>query len=179
MKKGIRVGIERHPEPALLVMGVLFNSHSACHEAESRLKVLFGPLHGSTAPVSFDFFTCYYHREMGRELFRCYWAFSEPFRRGALAEAKLATNRIERSMSIGGNRKVNLDPGLLTPESLVLATTKPYSHRVYLSKGIYAELALMFRKDGGVDFLPWTYPDYRCSEAVDFFKAVRKEVLLS
>jgi hypothetical protein len=173
------VGIERSPLPALLVMGVLASSEEACREAESRSKIVFGPLLKRSDPISFENFTCFYEAEMGPGLLRSYWAFAEPVVRGALVEAKLATNRIERDMSIDNRRRVNLDPGLLTPESLVLATTKPYSHRVYLSKGIYGELVLMFRKDGGVDLLPWTYPDYRASVATDFFSSVRKEVLLS
>jgi len=160
-------------------MGVLAVSEESIREAESRSKALFGPLLRQTGPLPFEKFTSYYEAEMGPGLLRCYWAFAEPVVRGALVEAKLATNRIEREMSVGDRRRVNLDPGLLTPESLVLATTKPYSHRLYLSKGIYGELTFMFRKDGGVDLLPWTYPDYRDSVATDFFRSVRKEVLLS
>jgi len=173
------VGIERHPVPALLVMGVLTSSEEACREAESRSKIVFGPLLRKTDPISFENFTCYYEAEMGPGLLKSYWVFAEPIVRGALVEIKLATNRIEREMSIEKRRRVNLDPGLLTQESLVLATTKPYSHRVYLSKGIYGELVYMFRKDGGADLLPWTYPDYRGSVATDFFRSVRKEVLLA
>jgi len=178
-KKGTRVAIERLPEPALLVMGVLVSSEEALEEAESRTESVFGPLLQRTTPISFERFTSYYETEMGTGLLRSYWVFVERIVRGALVEAKLTTNRIEREMSIGNKRCVNLDPGLLTPESLVMATTKPYSHRVYLSKGIYGELAYMFRKDGGVDLLPWTYPDYRKSVAMDFFSRIRKEILLS
>ena len=173
------MGIERLPEPALLVMGVLVSSEGALNEAESRAVYVFGPLLRRTAPISFARITSYYESEMGPDLLRSYLVFAEHVVRGALVEAKLATNRIEKEMSIGGRRTVNLDPGLLAPESLVMATTKPYSHRVYLSKGIYGELAYMFRKDGGIDPLPWTYPDYRESGAMDFFSRTRKEVLLS
>lgn len=173
------MGIERRPEPALLVMGVLSNSEDTLYQAESRSVDLFGDVCRKTAPISFEKFTCYYENEMGPGLLRSYWVFSEQVARGTLVEAKLATNRIEKDMSVDGRRTVNLDPGLLTPESLVMATTKAYSHRIYLSKGIYAELAIMFRRGGGVDPLPWTYPDYRDRETLDFFSRVRKEVLLS
>ena len=173
------MGIERRPEPALLVMGVLVTSEEKLKEAGSRAEYVFGPLLRSTAPIPFERFTSYYEREMGPDLLRSYWVFAEQIARGALVEAKLATNRIEREMSIGSKRTVNLDPGLLTPESLVMATTKPYSHRVYLSKNIYGEVAFMFRKDGGIDLLPWTYPDYGDSVVVEFFSRIRKEILLS
>jgi hypothetical protein len=160
-------------------MGVLSNSEETFYQAESRTRAVFGDIYRKTASISFERFTCYYQNEMGIGLLRSYWAFSEQFARGALVEAKLATNRIEKEMSVDGRRTVNLDPGLLTPESLVMATTKPYSHRVYLSKGIYAELAIMFRRGGGIEPLPWTYPDYRDPETLKFFGSVRKEVLLS
>jgi len=173
------VKIERLPGPAILVMGVLANSEAAYSEAGSRAEQIFGPLFRRTLPVPFEEFSRYYENEMGPGLMRSYWAFTEKVPRGSLVEAKLATNRIEKDMSSNSLRTVNLDPGLLSPESLVMATTKPYSHRVYLSKGIYGELAFMFRKDGGVNPLPWTYPDYRGPIAVDFFSGVRKEVLLS
>ena len=173
------MGIERRPEPALLVMGVLSNSEETLYQAESRTRDVFGSIYRKTTPISFERFTCYYENEMGPGLLRSYWVFSEQTARGTLVEAKLATNRIEKEMSVDGKRTVNLDPGLLTPESLVMATTKPYSHRVYLSKGIYAELAIMFKRGGGINPLPWTYPDYRDPATLDFFSSVRKEVLLS
>ena len=74
----------------------------------------------------------------------------------------------------GDNRRrsVNLDPGLLALDKIVLATTKEYSHRIYLGEGIYAELALICR---GAGFRPlhWTYPDYRRREALEFFNRLR------
>lgn len=173
------MGIERRPHPALLVMGVLSNSEESSNQAESRAIALFGPLYRKTSPISFEKYTHYYDNEMGTRLLRSYWAFGEQVARGFLVEAKLATNRIERELSDANKRTVNLDPGLLTPESLVMATTKPYSHRIYLSKGIYAELAFMFRRGGEVDTMPWTYPDYRETGTVEFFSSVRKEILLS
>ena len=160
-------------------MGVLSSSEEALSEAELRVKDLFSPLLEWTVPMSFEGFTDYYEEEMGHDIFRSYWVLTERLVRGALVEAKLATNGIERKMSKGGKRRVNLDPGLLTPESLILATTKPYSHRVYISKGVYGEIAYMFRKDGQIEFFPWTYPDYRSPTAVAFFSQVRKEYLLS
>ena len=171
--------VQRPPDPALLVMGVLSSSKEAISEAESKTEYIFGPLLRKTDPEIFEGFTCYYEKEMGPDLLRSFWVFTEPIVRAALVEAKLSTNRIEREMSIGGRRTVNLDPGLLSLESLVLATTKPYSHRIYLSKGIYGELSYMFRRDGGIDLLQWTYPDYRKSVVMDFFSGIRKEVLLT
>ena len=59
-------------------------------------------------------------------------------------------------------------------ERLALATTKNYSHRVYLRDGIFAEVALIFRS-GTFCPLGWTYPDYRTPLAIEFFNQVREE----
>ncbi|MEI8217519.1 MAG: DUF4416 family protein, partial [Elusimicrobiota bacterium] len=68
---------------------------------------------------------------------------------------------------------MNIDPGYVTPAKVVLASTKDYSHRIYLSDGIYAEVTMMFQK-GSYVFLPWTYSDYQSKAALQFFNRIRK-----
>ncbi|UCG39806.1 MAG: DUF4416 family protein [bacterium] len=158
-------------------MGVLYSQDDALEEAEERVAEIFGSPGQRTGTVPFQQYTGYYDREMGHDVKRFFLSLGGSFQRGALAEAKLATNRIERDMALSGRRVVNLDPGLLTPESLILATTKPYYHRIYLAKGIYAELTLIFRK-GSYEPLRWTYPDYREEWTRRFFNDVRKGILV-
>ena len=69
-------------------------------------------------------------------------------------------------------RPINLDPGYLASSKLVLASTKDYSHRTYLKKGIYAEVTLKYAK-GAFEPLPWTFPDYRSKGYIDFFTETR------
>ena len=69
---------------------------------------------------------------------------------------------------------VNIDPGYLLHERFVLATGKNYSHRIYIGKGIYADLTLMYTK-GKFEPLPWTYPDYASENIIDFLEKVRKK----
>jgi Domain of unknown function (DUF4416) len=72
-------------------------------------------------------------------------------------------------------RTVNLDPGLLTEENVLLATGKNYSHRVYLRDGVFADLALVYRK-GEYRPLPWTYPDLASDGIRAFLAEVREEL---
>jgi hypothetical protein len=58
----------------------------------------------------------------------------------------------------------------------VLATGKNYIHRIYLRKGIYADLTLVFKRGGFVP-LEWTYPDYADPEMIESFNAVRSRYL--
>ena len=170
------MGIEQVPQPGRLVIGVLCSRGVDTSTAERLVSLLYGPVYRRSDTVPFRTFSEHYEKEMGEGISRCFWAFEPPFQRGALAEAKLGTNRIERHLAREGKRGVNLDPGLLTPEALILATTKPHYHRIYLSKGIYAELTLLYQRKE-FDAMPWTYPDYREEWARIFFKGVRDELL--
>jgi len=58
-----------------------------------------------------------------------------------------------------GKRTINLDPGYLAQDKLVLATTKDFYQRLYLGQGIYGEVTLHFQK-GRFRYFSWTYPDY-------------------
>ncbi|NQT00025.1 MAG: DUF4416 family protein [Candidatus Omnitrophica bacterium] len=68
---------------------------------------------------------------------------------------------------------MNLDPGYITAAKLVLATCKNYAHRIYLDKGIFAEVALQFRQRG-FQPQPWTYADYRSQEYLESLNAIRE-----
>ncbi|HPP13008.1 MAG TPA: DUF4416 family protein, partial [bacterium] len=70
--------------------------------------------------------------------------------------------------------QVNLDPGYLDLARVVLFTTKDFSHRIYMSQGIYAEITLLFHQ-GKFQPLPWTYPDYQTEQYLKFFSWVREK----
>lgn len=93
--------------------------------------------------------TRYYDRELGNPIARRILSFARPLAMDGLADIKLATNSLEEEWSTSGQRLFNLDPGYLTQERLVLATGKNFSHRVYLSHGIWADLTLIFHKGSG------------------------------
>jgi hypothetical protein len=72
------------------------------------------------------------------------------------------------------SRPLNLDPGYLTEAKLVLASTKDRDHRVYLDRGIYAEVTLHYQRGRGWQPRPWTYPDYRSEPYLQFFTRCRQ-----
>jgi hypothetical protein len=73
-------------------------------------------------------------------------------------------------------RPINLDPGCIALSKLVLATTKDQAHRIYLGRGIYAEITLTYL-NGAFRPMPWTYPDYRTEPYRRFFEQVRADLL--
>lgn len=117
--------------------------------------------------------TTYYREELGENICRYWISFSPLVELENLHKIKLLTNDIEKNFfSEGGKRKVNLDPGYVEGSKLVLFTTKNYSHRIYISNGIYSEVTLTYRNNNFIT-LSWTYPDYQTQTALIFFSKVR------
>jgi len=125
-------------------------------------------------------FTDYYNREMGAGLLRKFYSFPIPLDPSELAAVKVWTNTVEQQLaheiSSPFHRPVNLDPGYVNDSKLILASAKDYSHRIYLSQGIYAEVTLIFRQ-GAWRALPWTYPDYQTPAYHEFFARARRRYL--
>lgn len=143
-----------------------------------RAEAAWGPL-GPVSPL-FDFNeTDYYLATMGDGLKKQFLALASPFDPAELAEIKLVTNAWEAEYTQEAAhpepRPLNLDPGYLTPAKLVLASTKDHSHRIYLSRGIYAEVTLHYQA-GAWQPREWTYPDYRRADFHEFFLQLRREL---
>lgn len=138
----------------------------------SELEQIFGPTDWISPELFFDR-TKYYAKEMGWPLHRRFVSFQPLIRPLRIVVIKLTTNRIENENLQDGKRQINIDPGYVSLERLVLATGKNYGHRIYLSKGIYADLSLIFRK-GSFGPLQWTYKDYASPEIIAFFNDVRE-----
>jgi len=160
---------------ALLIMGVLYRERPFWDKAAAQLEEFFGPPGEENLEFPFDR-TDYYAREMGERLKRVFVSFRNPVSQDGLAEIKERSLRLEDDLADtaggGRRRRVNLDPGLLDLDRLVLATAKNFSHRICLKGGIFAEVELIFR-DGRFHPLPWTYPDYRRQDTLAFFHALR------
>lgn len=165
------MGRVKQPLPVKLLVPMLSASAALLDEACATLGQRLGPVDLRSACIPFVH-TDYYAREMGSGLLRSLVSFERLVDAGELAGIKLMTNELERGWSVDGRRRVNLDPGYLSPGKLVLATTKDQAHRVYLSGGIYAEVTLAWR-DGDFRPWPWTYPDYASAEYLVVLREMR------
>ena len=166
----------RPPQPAKLVIGVFLKDKSVFEEIAEKLTLAYGDVDILSGWFDFNY-TSYYEAEMGTPLFRRMIVFKKLIHQRALPEIKLLTNAIETETKGNNGRRVNIDPGYMTPERFVLATGKNFSHRIYLDKGIYADLTLMYQK-GVFISLPWTYPDYGDDSLKAFLLRVRKKYML-
>lgn len=175
-----------------LIAGIIASSENIFFKTEEALQRIFGPLDYRSKTIKFDF-TDYYQRDMGPDLKRRFVSFERLIDPIALSRIKLITNRLERRLSKDINpvrnivsegdneisngvksvrRAVNIDPGYITGAKLVLASTKDYSHRIYLEKGIYAEVTLYYKK-GSFRYWDWTYPDYKTEDYIRIFNEIR------
>ncbi|MEJ2544816.1 MAG: DUF4416 family protein [Calditrichaceae bacterium] len=120
----------------------------------------------------FDQFTDYYTPEMGENLSKMFVSFTKLNEPDHLIHYKVQSNHLEEEFLLNGQRQVNIDPGYLTEAKLVLATTKDYSHRLYLGMGIFGDLHMYF-ENGTFKKQFWTYPDYQQPLAINFFNELR------
>jgi len=168
------VGIPREASPAKLFMAVMHRPEFEPAPLLARLVDRYGAVEYRCAPYLFE--SCYYEKEMGPGLVKFFVSFGPLLAQERLAGLKRETNQLEESAADAGGRVFNLDPGLVTHYSVIMATTKGYAHRIYLGEGIYAEATLLFRR-GTPEALPWTYPDYQTPAVQGFFREVRRRLL--
>jgi hypothetical protein len=173
------MGRPREAEPVKLFVGMLSAYPGAFAAAESHLADALGSIDARSDLFAHEF-TEYYRDEMGQPLVRYFVAFDTLIAPGELARIKRLANDIEDRVAAGGEwpvvRPVNLDPGYIAPSKLVLASTKDFSHRIYLDEGIYGEVTLLYER-GRWKTLPWTYPDYRTPAYHDFLSGVRTRLM--
>jgi hypothetical protein len=161
-------------DPVKLVCGIISAADEHFSEAEARLEALHGPI--DLRSPAFDFsLTDYYEPQMGVGLKRKFLSFANLIDPARLAAIKIETNTLEEKIrsDLGLDfRAVNIDPGIVTPAALIMATAKDFAHRVPLRHGIYAHLEFLFSRTG-LHFLSWTYPDFRQEGYVRYFLEVR------
>jgi hypothetical protein len=161
------------PRPTLLLFALTYREERVRDEVLARIEGRFGPIRAALEPFPFTF-TRYYEEEMGPDLLKQVVVFVRPVHPGFLPRLKLASGRTEDELKdpVTGHRRVNLDPGYITPSALVLASTKGAPHRVYMGLGIYGETTLVYH-EGEYRPLPWTYPDFRQGALLRFLGEVR------
>ncbi len=173
------MGFPREPSPVKLFVALLCNDSTLVAHIERNLVVHFEAMDAASELLPWNV-TGYYTAEMGAGLVRKFVSFDRLVEPSRLAEIKLCTQDLEAEYRWRNGdqegRKVNLDPGYLEANKVVLASTKNAAHRVYLKAGVYGEAALWFHR-GSFEPFPYTYPDYRWPETLCFFRALRSRYL--
>ena len=157
--------------PQKLIIAVLISKEDFIKKLIIQLENKFGPIDYRSEMLKFNY-TNYYNPEMGSKIKRLFLSFQELISPDNLPDIKILTNSIENSFREDKNRQINLDPGMLSMKSFILATTKDNGHRIPLQKGIYGEVTLLF-VNKKFQSLPWTYVDYQSEEYSKVLEKIR------
>lgn len=162
----------KEPAPVCFFIALTTQDFSIGEQALTPLTSELGGVIFSSEAFDFSSFTHYYEKEMGRNLKKRFYFFENLKSPDFLVELKHICYKIELSYTTEfGKRKVNLDPGYVELSKVVLSTFKDYAHRIYLGRGVFAEVTLIY-KDKSFISLPWTYPDYQAF--IPVFNQVRE-----
>lgn len=168
------------PKPAKLIISMFTSDKSLFNLYKEELIKRFGEVDIESNVQPFNF-TNYYKEEIGENLIQKLFSFSTLIRQDELAEIKIISNDLENN-NIDKNtkinvthhkRKINLDPGYITLDKYILASTKNGPSRIYLNQGIYAEITLRFINKSFVPYDEYTYPNYKTNEYINFLNSVR------
>ncbi len=169
----------QEPKPVKLIVGILASDERCLAAARDAVFASFGPADLISEAWTFDQ-TSYYVEQIGPKVLRQFVSIKDLVHPGVLAEVKHRTNAIEqdlaKTLATPYPRPVNLDPGVIEPSKLILASTKNFAHRIYIGQQMYAEVTLVFDK-GQWRTLPYTFPDYYRSEYHEFLSLVRSRLV--
>ena len=164
--------------PAGLIIGLLSPADARLDETDRALSDAFGPVALASDPFPFNY-TDYYAPEFGETLFKQFRVYERLIDPADIKRIKIETNAIEARLaeSVGKTtgRVVNIDPGVITPGKLLLASAKDFAGRVPVGDGWYVEVTLFYRHGKWVS-LPWTFPDFSSGDYDAFLDMARQWV---
>lgn len=166
----------KKPYKAVLFLALMFSDRSMLDRAMKELTRKFGPVKSESKEFDFTKFSDYYVPEMGEKQAKKYIVFERLIDRSRLADIRLFTQNLEEKLSKSKKRTVNVDPGYITKDAVVFASLKEKGHKIYLGRGVFADLQALFGKDK-LDTFEYTFADLK--ENGDFFVKVRDKFLIN
>jgi len=170
----------RPPLPVKLFIGMLSPEPELFTVCTEILGREYGPVESESNLFSWDN-TNYYREEMGEHILRKFLFFERVMDPGKLPSVKRFTIDLEKQFAslerYSLRRRINIDPGYVTEAKVVLATTKDFSHRLYIGDNLYGEVTLRYSTKER-SFIPheFTYPDFRTEAYLTLFNGVRKSL---
>lgn len=155
-----------------LIISVLFKEDKYLKELEDILTEHYGKI--DLISEKYQFEQCnYYKKEMGSPLFRIFYSFENLIDPADIVGIRCFTETVENIFMENNRRNLNIDPGYIDYGKFILASAKYGTQKVYLGKGVYADIILYFYNK---KFMPliWTFPDFKEDRYYKFFYKVRE-----
>lgn len=153
------------------IAGLLVGDSAMLSDLKGELEKGFGAIDIVGDPIPFDH-TTYYADEMGKNLIRIFVSFEKLVEPSMAAGFKEISKGIEGRFMKGRSRSVNIDPGYLDANKVVLVTGKHGGHKIALLPGVWADMLLWYNK--GWVALPWAFPDFRDGRLFPLFVKMRR-----
>ncbi len=151
-----------------LFFGIMFSDRNLYDDCLKDLIKKFGEIEKESFEYDFDGYTDYYEKEMGKGLRKKIIIFKKQINKKDLVEIKKFITEIEKKYSEKGKRRVNIDPGFVSEEKVVLASFKKKDFKEDLGNGVYAHEVLR-SEDGKVKDFWHTFGDYKVKGVQEFF----------
>lgn len=153
------------------IVGILTSRTDMLSEIIAALEKHFGKPDIIGPWQAFDH-TRYYEEEMGPNLSRCFISFEELRSPSEARDYKRIGTEVEERFLTDGRRSVNVDPGYLDANKVVLVSAKGGGHKIAIAPGVYADMLLWYNK--GWQAFPWAFPDFRDGSLFPLFQHMRR-----
>jgi hypothetical protein len=166
------------PKPVKFVIGILAADEASCNAAVAAIEKKFGKI-DLISPLWTFTHTTYYKDELGENAVKRYVSIEKLISPARIAKIKHITNRMEQKLAKKLDtqfaRPVNIDPGYIETSKLVLATTKNFSHRIYIGKKMWAEVTLSYVHGKWISY-EFTFPDHKEDRYHGFLSQAREKL---
>ena len=157
---------------ARLVMALMYSSEDDLRKVREILIKKFGGIEFESEEFDFNF-TDYYEAEFGKSLKKRFIIFKKTINREELVKIRIYTQDLEDKLKKRNKRIVNIDPGYMTKDNLIMASLKEQPYKICLGNGIFGHMIFMFKKNDVIPFRH-TFPDYLAQK--EFFINARKSL---
>jgi len=156
----------------MLFFAIMFKDYKILEESIDDLKNNFGSIISKCSEYDFNY-TDYYEKEFGSNLKKIIIIFDKKIIEKDLIEIKNKTAEIEKKYSVGGKRKINIDPGYFNDKEVILASYKRKDFKKDLGEGVFIHKVLEF-DNGKVKEFFHTFPDFKSKLLQEYFLSIIK-----
>lgn len=147
--------------PVKLIVGILYSDKELLSITFQKLISNWGKIDFTSESFESIEEHKYYKNEISGNIKRIFISFEELVKPEEIVNIKEKSNQIEIDLAkqTKDSRPINLDPGYMDFNKLVLASYKYSQQKIHIKNGVWADITLFYKKGNFIPF-PWTFPDF-------------------